>query len=132
MTAPLLIHVGPSDLRRIWPMIRERVAGIAVATGEPWIAEDVYAEIAAGTAWLWATDDLGCFIVIQIGVATYSRDLVVWVASEETDARAADFLPQVQVMARECGCTRVVFNSPRRWDRALPGLTVRHQYSFAA
>lgn len=130
MTIGILTMIPAADVRAVWPSVRDRVSAIAAATGEGWVVEDVFHEIIVGNAFLWATEDLGCFVVLQIDQRPYQRSLFVWIASEETEARAADYVPQIQDIGRENGCQRVVFESPRRWDRALPGLTVRHIYSF--
>ncbi|TKD50580.1 hypothetical protein [Sphingomonas baiyangensis] len=128
----VLAHIAPAELRGVWQRIRPRVEAIATKQAEAWIADDVFAEILAGTAWLWATPDLGCFVVLQVAATAYDRALHVWIASEETDARAVDFMPQLQAIAREAQCSRVDFVSARRWERALPGLRVRRIYSFEA
>lgn len=117
--------------RAAWPTLRPRLTALAEKTGEPWMPEDVLHLIALGTAKLLATEDLGCFIVTQIDEQPWGRFFVVWIASEETDARAFDYMDQVREYARAAECDRVVFSSPRRWERALPGLTVRHEYSFS-
>lgn len=132
MTAPLLTHVPVAELRAVWPEIRDRVDAVARRTEEPWVSEDVFAEIIGGTAWLWGTHGMGCFVVLQVRETAYSRDLHVWIASEETDSRAADFVTQVKAIAREAACGRVTFNSPRRWQRALPGLRASYSYTFSA
>ncbi len=118
------------ERRAAWPMIRPRLAALAARTGEGWMPEDVFHLTTMGSATLWATDDLGCFIVTQVDEQPWGRSFVVWIASEETDARAVEYMDQVRDMAREAACDRVTFSSPRRWERALPGLTVRHEYSF--
>ncbi|HEX8418817.1 MAG TPA: hypothetical protein VF638_02255 [Sphingomonas sp.] len=122
--------IPAAEIRAVWPDVRDRIAGIAEACGEPWIADDVFHEILVGNAYLWGTADLGCFVVLMVEATAYSRDLRVWIASEETDARAAEYVPQLQAIASEAQCNRVIFDSPRRWERALPGVTVRYSYSF--
>lgn len=119
------------EIRSAWPAIRPRLAALAERTSEPWMPEDVFHLLVMGTARLFATDDLGCFIVVQIDEQPWGRSLVVWIASEETDARASDYIEQVRDIARAGDCHRVTFSSPRRWERALPGLTVRHEYGFS-
>ena len=129
MEAGTLAMIPQSDLRRVWPQVRDRMQAIADRDGEPWIAEDVYQEIIVGNAYLWATDDLGGFVVLVIRAAPYTRDLHIWIGCENTEANAAAYWPQLLAIASEAGCNRIMFESQRRWDRALPGLTARRIYS---
>lgn len=126
-----LLPLDYEERRTAWPELRTRLAALAARTGEPWMSEDVFHLTTMGQATLWATDDLGCFIVTQIDEQPWGRSFVVWIASEETDARAIDYMEQVRLLAAEANCSRVTFSSPRRWERALPGLTVRREYSFS-
>jgi hypothetical protein len=128
--AGLLIPRNYEEARAVWPLIRTRLLAMAEKLGERWMPEDVLHLIAMRHATLWATDDLGCFIVTQMDEQPWGRSLVVWIASEATDATAFDYMEQVRIIADEANCYRVTFSSPRRWERALPGLTVRHEYSF--
>jgi hypothetical protein len=125
-----LLPMSYDDARAMWPALRARLAATAARTRETWMPEDVFHLVAMGHAKLWATEDLGCFIVTQIDEQPWGRSLVVWIASEETDAAAVDYMDQVREIGQEADCSRVTFTSPRRWERALPGLTVRYEYSF--
>lgn len=127
---PGFIHIPAERLRPVWPHIRDRIAALAADCGEAWVAEDVFAAISAAHAKLWVTPRFECFIVTQILTAPWGREFHVWVACNDSSARAAEFLPQVKTMAAAHTCDRVVFESPRRWERALPGVTVRHLYSI--
>lgn len=128
----ILAPLDYEQRRAAWPALRPRLAALAARTGEPWMPEDVFHLTTMGHAILWATDDLGCFIVTQIDEQPWGRSLVVWIASEETDARAADYMEQVREIGQNSNCSRITFTSPRRWQRALPGLKVRFEYSFEA
>ncbi|AYJ85780.1 hypothetical protein D3Y57_07075 [Sphingomonas paeninsulae] len=130
VAAPLS-HVPVAELRDVWPKIRDHVSWISERTSQPWIAEDVYHEILVGNAYLWMTPDRESFVVLQVQVAPYTRDLHVWLASNQAEANAAAYWPQLLAIGREALCNRVEFESPRRWERAVPGLTVRHLYSQA-
>lgn len=118
--------------RAAWPELRPRLAALAARTGEPWMPEDVFHLTTMGHAAIWATDDLQAFIVTQIDEQPWGRTMVIWIGSEETDARASDYMDQLQAIATHQNCSRVTFTSPRRWQRALPGLKVRYEYSFEA
>ncbi len=117
------------ELRTVWPTIREQIEGIASTCSEPWIAEDVYHEILSGNAYLWMTEDRDAFVVLTVQAAPYTRDLHVWIASNQAEARAADYWPQLRAIAAGAKCNRLMFESPRRWERAVPALQVRFLYS---
>lgn len=118
-------------LRTVWPELRARVQGIIDRSGDPMLVEDVFAAILRGEAYLWTTPNLGCFVVLQVQVSSHgARDLHVWLASEETEHHAVDYMDQIRHIGREAQCDRVTFESPRKWGRALPGLTIRYLYSF--
>lgn len=127
---PILLPRPYTDARAIWPDLRTRLAALAERTNEPWMVEDVFHLIAMGQARLWASADLAAFIVTQVDVQPWGSTMVIWIGSEETTARASDYMDQLHAIATDLGCDRVSFSSPRRWERALPGLTVRHDYSF--
>lgn len=127
-----LLPLDYDQRRAAWPQLRPRLAALAARTGERWMPEDVFHLTTMGHAAIWATEDLGAFIVTQIDEQPWGRSLVVWIASEETDARAADYLDQLREIGQNSNCDRITFTSPRRWQRALPGLTVRYEYSFSA
>ncbi|MCP3735618.1 hypothetical protein M9979_12115 [Sphingomonas sp. RP10(2022)] len=133
MSVDALFPLDYDQRRAAWPELRPRLAALVERTGEPWMPEDVFHLTTMGQATLWATPDLGCFIVTQIDEQPWGRSLVVWIASEVTDARALEYMDQVRSIARDAGCDRVTFTSPRRgWMRALPGVAVRYEYSFEA
>jgi hypothetical protein len=122
--------IEPVAFRQAWLSVRDRVQEIADRDNEPWIAEDVFHELASASAFLWATEDLEAFVVLTIKTAPYTRDLHIWIGCENTEANAADYWPQLVEIARQHGCGRIMFESQRRWERALPNLTVRHVYEF--
>lgn len=132
MTEKALLSVIPAaEVRAVWPHLRERLEHVITRNAESWLVEDVYLAIMRGEAYLWATEALGCFVVLQVQVSSHgARDLHVWIASEETDLRAVDYMEQIRHIGQEAQCDRVTFESPRKWGRALPGLTVRYLYSF--
>jgi hypothetical protein len=125
-----LLPFDYAQRREAWPIIRARLAALAARTGEPWMPEDVFHLTTMGQAFLWASEDLSAFIVTQVDEQPWGRSMVIWIGSEETDARASDYMDQLRAIAAASNCSRVTFTSPRRWKRALPGLTVRYEYSF--
>lgn len=127
-----LLPLDYEQRRAAWPTLRSRLAALAARTGEPWMPEDVFHLTTMGQATIWASEDLAAFIVTQIDEQPWGRAMVIWIGSEETDARALDYMDQLRAIAAHQNCSRVTFTSPRRWERALPGLNVRFEYSFEA
>lgn len=127
--APELILVPAEDFRATWRSIRPRLEELAIDHEETWIAEDVFHEILTGNASLWATADLDGFVVLQVLTTPHSRDLHVWIASNETLAKAPDFWQQLRDIGSKAECRRITFESPRRgFQRTMPHLRVRYLY----
>lgn len=123
-----LALIEPPALRVAWPRVRERVAAISARWDEPWLAEDVYAAVLTGNAYLWATPDFATFVVLQVDPMPHGRDLRVWIGSNVAAERPAEFMEQMRAIAAECDCSRVVCESPRRLDLVLPGVETRQLY----
>lgn len=123
-------HIPLAGLQFVWPMVRRRIVALAAATNEPWEAGDVLDELMLGRAELWTTPHAETFLVLCVSEAPYTRDLHVWIACSEAQNRAREFLAQVLEIGAERGCDRMVFESPRRWERELPGIQVRHLYTM--
>lgn len=126
--APALSIVPPTELRAVWEIIRDRLADLALDAGDGWMVEEVYVEIIQGNAHLWITEDAEGFVVLTVLAAPWGRDLHVWIACNETMNRAADYWEQLKEIARDNGCSRCMFESSRRWERAIPELTCRHLF----
>jgi len=128
--APFLVMIETDEVRKVWPHVRDRVVDLAADCNEAWLAEDVYLELARGGSYLWATDDLQGFVVLQVHASPYERDLHVWIACNRTSAPAGEFMPQLVDIAAAQGCDRVTWESSRKgWERAVPGVTVRYSLS---
>ncbi len=128
ITAPRLEMIPTHGLRQIWPMIRERLDKLA--DGQPWISEEVFAEVASGNTYLWATPHAQGFVVLQLLVTAFERVLHVWIAVNGTDANAADFVPQLLEIAASHQCDRLTWESTRKgWERAVPAASVRYLYT---
>ena len=125
------MHVPPTELRRIWPEVRDRVADIARLDGDAWLQEDVYRELCAGGTHLFTTPDFSGFVVAQILVSPYSRNLHVWAASNSGGGDRGDFIEQLKSIAAENACDQVTFVSDRTgWKRAFPEARATTLYSI--
>lgn len=126
MTA--LAHIPLDRLRSIWPSLRQPIDAIAARLGEKFIADDVFGEIVAGRAMLWAADGVTAFVVLTVNVTAWSRTLNVWLAHNDSDDHVAAFVPQVRTIAREFNCTSIEFTSDREFRRVWPDARVQQVY----
>jgi hypothetical protein len=101
---PILLPVATEDVRHVWPQIRDRVAKLVGDLGEPCLPEDVYFELARGGTYLWTTDDVRGFIVVQVLVNPYSRTLHVWMASSEKGDWSPAVFDQIKAIATDNKC----------------------------
>lgn len=130
MTIETLKVVPPERIREVWPLIRERISALSVDAAEPWMAEDVFADLVGARSFLWVTEECRGFIIVSTWTAPFARDLHVWIACNDMMDNAAAYLPEVKRIAKVMNCWRVVWESPRRWERALPGVSTRYLYSI--
>jgi hypothetical protein len=128
---PILLPVATEDVRHVWPQIRDRVAKLVGDLGEPCLPEDVYFELARGGTYLWTTDDVRGFIVVQVLVNPYSRTLHVWMASSEKGDWSPAVFDQIKAIATDNKCGFITFASDRTgWKRALRGIRATTLYTF--
>jgi hypothetical protein len=129
---PVLQFVPTEQVRAYWPRIRDAVVAVhALDPHSGWIPEDVYFELARGGTYLWTTEDVRGFIVTQVLVNPYSRNLHVWIAHNAGGDWSPQFFDQLKDMAAAENCTSIQFVSDRTgWKRALPGIRASTLYSF--
>ena len=128
LVQPLIMRKA-SEASALWPHIRPALEALLERQPDAWLPEHVFHEIMLGTSYLWTTPDLCGFVVLQVRVSPYARDLHVWIACNGTDARAGDFFPQLKAIAAEQDCTAVTFESGREgFGRAIPELEGRYLY----
>lgn len=133
MTVGTFICYHQDECRPFWPEVRADLEAIARRFPDRWMPDDCWAELLARNAALWVAGEPGAieaWVILQIQTRTYDRALHVWNASEKTTASAVDYWPQILAIASANNCNRVTIESPRRWDRVLPGARVRYLYEF--
>lgn len=120
----------PDDVRDRWPSVRDRIASIGEECGERWMAEDVFYQLMTGSAYLWGTDDLSGFMILQVGAQPYGRELHCWICSNQSGEPPIAYWDQLLEIAREQQCVRVTFENDRPgFQRHIPGLRLRYAYS---
>ena len=129
MTQQLTMTLPP-NVRAAWPVIRERVARMHAACGEPWLPEDVFNELVNARAFLWGTEDLEGFLVLQVVPQSYANELHCWLCYNATTEGVGAYWEQLQAIARENECSRITFENDRKgFERAIPELRLRYLYS---
>lgn len=119
----------PQDVRRVWHNVRDQIASIADACSERWMAEDVFLMLATENAYLWATDDFTGFLIVQILVQPYGKELHCWICYNHSGEPPIAYWDQLLEIAREQQCCAVTFENDRKgFQRAIPGLRVRYSY----
>lgn len=130
MMEETLLPVALEHLRFVWPDITERLGKLIERCGEAILPEDVYHEILIGNAYLFALPDRDGFVIVKLVGHTGGRDLFVWWAWNDSDPSAQVYLEQLKVLAGEQECTRIAWESDRRWERHLPEAKVRYSYTI--
>lgn len=128
---PTFVPVAPNELRGAWAIVKDRVARIASKLKEPWVPEDVFCELLTGNSSLYLADDNSGFVVLRVFATAYQRSLFVWICwNDAGENRCLDYLPQLMDIAVGNGCSKIDWESPRKWQRALPGVRTRFAYSI--
>lgn len=112
----MITPVRIDELRAYWPLVRpwiEEAAGYA--RGE-WIAEDVYAEIMAGSAHLYVAgedDDLQGCGVFREQIRRDGKALFIWLVAGKVGLTDG-FWQDIRELAISICATKIVFESHRR------------------
>ena len=129
---PELVPLTIEAARKYWPYAQPLIEALRVKCNERWQVTDVWDEIEDRTAVLCVAFDEqkepAGIIVYQVATTAYSRDLHLWIVCENSVARAADYWPQIRVIRDANRCNAITFESPRRWEKAVPSLKVRYLY----
>ena len=106
------------DIRRatIWEDIRPKLETLADDQGCEWRPEDVYAFCATNKAWLYLAEEDG-FVVMQKLECPFrgTTTLFVWIAYGV--GLHADYLPELERIARQEGANLIEFKSKRPFER---------------
>jgi hypothetical protein len=131
MSTPRIVPID--QLRATWPRARSAVDDIRQRTDQPWLVEDVYADLLSGQALLLMRDDESAIAVVKRDVRQYPQapTLLVWLAWSSPGS--ADILADqdwIRQLARELGCQQLAFESPRAgWERRAPALGWRAEHT---
>lgn len=104
------------DIRREWDSIKPGLYYIHSNVGSEWRPEDIYTAVQVGAAQLWIDQQTGGFVILQIKPDAFGggKSLLIWVAYYEGGDGVAEYLPELEDMARGWGCDKVEFWSSRR------------------
>lgn len=127
--------VDRASLRTVWPAVEPFVSRALSKAPTDYISADVFAALLSGQATLYVTksDDgepTGCF-VLRIIEQWAVRELYVWIlAHENPDHGVIEYLDWLEGLAREAQCKRWACDSPRRFDKLVPGLKMTHYHFY--
>jgi hypothetical protein len=121
-----MLHI--SDIRTEWPHIRDAVAKLS--EGEPWRAEDVYAQCVNGKASLVMSD--GAFMVCKVQECPYTGDvqLWIWAACSSFYGAIKEYGAELDAFARSHGAKTIRMASKRAGWQRVNGWT--EEYSIYA
>lgn len=126
--------VHPAELRRWWGFARPLVDEVRTVCKEPWIPDDVYANLKAERALLhiFITEGpKGCAVTEVCGEPD-SRFLNVWILHfvHQADNNREDLLAWVDGLARSYQLSTIRFQSPRAWASLLKGAFKEKSVTF--
>lgn len=135
---PHLELLDAARIRLWWPTIREGVERASDYHLDGILPEDVFGALMAGNAGCYAgfhpenEHVMEAFIICRKIESFGKAELLIWLAWHPgTIGLAKDYWPQIEDIASELGCSRITIESPRPYDRAIPGaILAYHTYHF--
>src|SRR6185295_9987470 len=109
--------IPPQDLRSVWDEIKQGLEEVRKSSHDPWIPEDVYAEIKNGTATLHVEKDGGGFVVLQKLNQYDGIALHIWCAYSKSLKPLEVYIAEIEQMARSIGAKRLTLSSKRNWQK---------------
>ena len=105
------------DIRDQWDRVKPGLYWIHSNLNPEWRPEDIYMAVRMGAATLWMDPQVeDGFAILQVKPDAFKdiKALLVWVAYYQGGDGVSEYLPEIEKMARDFGCQRVEFWSPRR------------------
>lgn len=117
-----LVLVKPAELRAHWPVISAALDSVIEATSPDWIKEDVYHQIATGSAYAHLIYEAGQYrslFVLTQPTEEFSKErcLHIWIAENALSGTDESFdygLSAIQKVAQQLGAPRLTLESPRK------------------
>lgn len=96
-----------------------------IPLSDGWIPEDVYLSLRTGQAGLYVNDaEWKGFAILQLLPNYSSKRLHCWIVQTTDDP--ADYMEEVEEIARAAGAKVITFDSPRRgWEKRAERLGFR-------
>lgn len=122
-TSVNLQTVKPEDLHFVWQTIKPGIEKAAHFAQGAWIPEDAYSSIQHGQAslFLWSVDKryAGSIIVMtRAGFEGKTLHIFSLYVEPEYGEHIDANMDQIDELARNHGCRKITFQSPRRgWDK---------------
>lgn len=113
------------ELHVYWPLVRPGLERVKAKTKAPWIAEDLYAAVAAGKATMhvgFVDQRYAGVLVLTMNTEPFSNEksLLIWACFICHPEALRYGLEDVRRIAARYGLGKLRFGSPRRgWERRL-------------
>ena len=114
----MFTFIQPQDLQSVWGYVKAGLVTIKQKTGEKWIPEDVYTAIKTGSAQLFTFPD--GFTVLQSLKDEFTNEpyLFIWAMFHGKHIDITEEIhSNLRQIAHNIGAKRIVFVSPRRWEK---------------
>lgn len=112
--AQSLVAIAPADVRQYWERIKEGLAVVRKRGPVNWIDEDVYANLKAGSAQLFITEDT--FVICYPERMHDGMSLHIWIAYSTHGNAVETYEPQLIEIAKGFGAIRLKCESARNWE----------------
>lgn len=114
----------------MWSEIKEGLEIVRKYTNEPWIPEDVYAEIKNGAATLHMDKDGGGFVVLQKQSQYDGISLHIWCAYSKSIKPLEVYIQEIEQMARNIGAKRLTLSSKRNWQKFFEPVVYKREITY--
>jgi hypothetical protein len=120
----MLEYISPADLNPSWEIVRDGLFKVCKRASDGWIPEDVYYACRQGTSTLhlvWKDDEYVGFVVLTPMHGYDCKKLMIWIGYNAGEKDAVEVaMEDIEELARKSGARKVLFGSPRNWERRLP------------
>lgn len=112
-----LKYIPPQELRSVWDEVKQGLWIVQKYTSEPWIPEDIYADLKYGNATLHIEKNGGGFVVLQKQPQYDGVALHIWCAYSKGHQPLETYIQEIEEMARSIGAKRLTLSSKRNWAK---------------
>lgn len=112
--AQTLVAIAPHTVRNYWERIKEGLEVVQKKCVVNWIVEDVYANLKAGSAQLYLSED--SFAIVYPERMHDGMALHIWIAYSTSGNAVEIYEDQLIAIAKGIGAIRLKLESSRNWE----------------